>query len=93
MPQALNSPQASLIPPQPMPAGAQDFSKRVQQLLDGKQKDEASVAQALVGMEAMLDAIAAGLYSLASMLVEMCIRDSRPANPTISIVGAIFSNP
>ena len=69
MRQALNSYPASLIPPQPMPEGAQVFSKRVQQLLDGKQKDEASVTQALAGMEAMLDAIAAGLYSLASMLV------------------------
>jgi DNA-directed RNA polymerase specialized sigma24 family protein len=38
-------------------------------LLDGKAKDDATVAQALKGMEAMLDAIAAGLYSLASMLV------------------------
>ena len=64
-----NSSHASLIPPQPMPEGAQDFSKRVQGLLDGQQKDAATVAQALEGMEAMLDAIAAGLYSMASMLV------------------------
>ena len=69
MRQSMNPSPASLIPPQPMPDGAQDFSKRVQKLLDGKQKDESSVAQALAGMEAMLDAIAAGLYSLASMLV------------------------
>lgn len=69
MRQSLNPSPASLIPPQPMPDGAQAFSKRVQKLLDGKQKDESSVAQALAGMEAMLDAIAAGLYSLASMLV------------------------
>ncbi len=69
MPQTLNSSPASLIPPRPMPEGAQAFSKRMQQLLDGKQKDSASVEQALAGMEAMLDAIAAGLYSLASMLV------------------------
>jgi hypothetical protein len=59
----------SLIPPQPIPEGAQDFSKRVQGLLDGQAKDEATVEQALEGMDAMLDAIAAGLYSLASMLV------------------------
>jgi hypothetical protein len=69
MRQSLNSSPASLIPPQPMPEGAQAFSNRVHQMLDGKQKDEASVALALAGMEAMLDAIAAGLYSLASMLV------------------------
>ena len=64
-----NFSNASLIPPQPMPEGAQDFSKRVQGLLDGQQKDDATVAQALEGMDAMLDAIAAGLYSMASMLV------------------------
>ncbi len=69
MPQPVNSLQTSLIPPKPMPEGAQDFSDRVHTLLDGKAKDEASVAQALSGMEAMLDAIAAGLYNLASMLV------------------------
>jgi DNA-directed RNA polymerase specialized sigma24 family protein len=52
-----------------MPEGAQVFSECVQGLLDGKAKDDASVAQALTGMEATLDAIAAGLYNLASMLV------------------------
>lgn len=36
---------------------------RVQGLLDGKAKDEATVAQALEGMDAMLDVIAAGLYN------------------------------
>jgi DNA-directed RNA polymerase specialized sigma24 family protein len=64
-----NSSRTSLIPPQPMPEGAQDFSKRVTGLLDGQAKDDATVARALDGMDAMLDAIAAGLYSLASMLV------------------------
>jgi DNA-directed RNA polymerase specialized sigma24 family protein len=57
------------IPPQPIPEGAKDFSDRVRGLLDGQAKDEATVAQALEGMDALLDAIAAGLYSLASMLV------------------------
>lgn len=61
--------QAKLIPPSPMPDGAQAFSKRVTGLLDGQAKDDATVAQALEGMDAMLDAIAAGMYSLASMLV------------------------
>ena len=61
--------QASLIPPQPVPEGAKDFIDRVHGLLDGKEKDEATVARALEGMDAMLDTIAAGLYSLASMLV------------------------
>ena len=57
------------IPPPPIPDGAKDFSDRVRGLLDGKVKDEATVARALEGMDAMMDAIAAGLYSLASMLV------------------------
>jgi DNA-directed RNA polymerase specialized sigma24 family protein len=64
-----NSSSAGLIPHQPMPPGAQDFSKRVSGLLDGQSKDEVQVKQALEGMDAMLDAIAAGMYSLASMLV------------------------
>jgi hypothetical protein len=65
----LKSSSAGLIPHQPMPPGAQDFSKRVSGLLDGQSKDEVQVKQALEGMDALLDAIAAGMYSLASMLV------------------------
>ena len=38
-------------------------------LLDGQPKDEATVSKALEGMDEMLDVIAAGLYSMASMLV------------------------
>ena len=59
----------SLIPQQPIPAGAEEFSKTVSGLLDGQPKDEATVNRALEGMDAMLDTIAAGLYSMASMLV------------------------
>ena len=59
----------SLIPKQPIPAGAEEFSQKVQGLLDGKPKDEATVAETLQGVDAMLDVIAAGLYSMASMLV------------------------
>lgn len=58
-----------LIPRQPVPEGAEEFSRTVQGLLDGQPKDEATVKKALSGMDAMLDVIAAGLYSLASMLV------------------------
>jgi hypothetical protein len=53
----------------PVPAGADAFSTRVQGLLDGQPKDEATVTKALAGMGEMLDLIAAELYSLASMLV------------------------
>ncbi len=64
-----SSTQASLIPQQPIPEGASEFSARVRGLMDGKAKDEATVAQALEGMDDMLNEIAARLYSLASMLV------------------------
>jgi DNA-directed RNA polymerase specialized sigma24 family protein len=69
MPQELNPANAILIASQPIPEGARDFSKRVHGLMDGEPKDDATVAQALEGMDALLDMIAAGLYSLASMLV------------------------
>jgi len=59
----------SFIPAQPIPDGAGDFTRRVHELLDGRAKDEATVAKALDGMDGMFDRIAAGLYSLASMLV------------------------
>jgi hypothetical protein len=59
----------SLIPRQPVPAGAEEFSKKVQGLLDGQPKDEETVAKTLGGMNDMLDVIAAGLYNIASMLV------------------------
>ena len=59
----------SLIPPQPIPDRAHEFNERVHGLLDGKPKDDATVARAFDGMDEMFDLIAAGLYSLASMLV------------------------
>jgi hypothetical protein len=59
----------SLIPAKPIPDGARDFTERVHGLLDGQPKDDATVAEALAGMDEMLDLIAAGLYSMASMLV------------------------
>jgi len=54
---------------QPVPASADAFTRQVQSLLDGQPKDDATVAHAFEGMEDMFDKIAAGLYSLASMLV------------------------
>lgn len=69
MSQEPNPPQDSLIPPLPLPEGAEDFARRVHGLLDGQPKDDATVSQALNGMDKMFDMIAAGLYSIASMLV------------------------
>jgi hypothetical protein len=62
-------PNDSLIPSQPIPESAQLFTRRMHGLLDGEPKDDATVAQALEGMDDIFDVIAAGLYSLASMLV------------------------
>lgn len=69
MTQETDSRNLVFIPPQPIPPEAKEFSKRVHGLLDGQPKDESTVNQALEGMDGMLDMIAAGLYSLASMLV------------------------
>ena len=60
---------STLIPPHPMPEDAAEFAERVHDLLDGQPKDEATVAEAFEGMDGMFDVIAAGLYSMASMLV------------------------
>lgn len=59
----------TLIPAQPVPAGAREFSERVHGLLDGQPKDDAAVDAAFSGLDEMFDLIAAGMYSLASMLV------------------------
>ncbi len=59
----------SLIPPEPIPAGAHDFSRQVLGLMDGQPKDEATVSKAFEGLDELFEVIAAGLYSLASMLV------------------------
>lgn len=81
---------SSLIPPQPIPEGAQAFNERVQGLLDGQPKDEATVAQALEGMDAIVERIAAGLYTLASMLVgegEDSIRMVETTIATVPVTG------
>ncbi|HUX27917.1 MAG TPA: hypothetical protein VMV39_03985 [Terracidiphilus sp.] len=69
MPQKTIPTKDSLIPSQPLPEGAEDFSKRVRGLLDGQPKDDATVTKALEGLDEMFEIIAAGLYSMASMLV------------------------
>jgi len=60
---------SSLIPPCPTPDGAEAFSRQVHSLLDGRPKDDATLARAFHGMDEMFDHIAAGFYTLASMLV------------------------
>lgn len=69
MPQNSNSLPDSLIPPQPIPASAYAFSSQIRNLMNGQPKDEATVTKAFEGLEEMFEVIAAGLYSLASMLV------------------------
>ena len=69
MPQETSVSDSSLIPPQPIPAQAADFARQVHGLMDGQPKDEVTVAKAFEGMDGVFDMIAAGLYSMASMLV------------------------
>jgi len=69
MQQEPSTPNISLIPPKPVPEGAHAFTERVHGLLDGQPKDDATVAKALDGMDGVFELIAAGLYSIASMLV------------------------
>jgi hypothetical protein len=69
MSQEPSSPNDALIPQEPMPCGAGAFTGQLLGLLDGKPKDEAEVNEAFAGLDEMFDRIAAGLYSLASMLV------------------------
>ncbi|HWG20409.1 MAG TPA: sigma factor-like helix-turn-helix DNA-binding protein [Terracidiphilus sp.] len=69
MPNETRDTKARMDPTQPMPPEAQEFARKVNKMLNGQPKDEATVARQLDGMEDMFDLIAAGLYSLASMLV------------------------
>ena len=87
------TPNSNLYPRQPLPEGATDFVEEVHGLLDGRPKDEETVARAFEGMESMFDLIAAGLYSLASMLVgegEDSIRlvETAVANADVSAVSS-----
>lgn len=63
------NPTRRLDPTQPLPADAAAFTRAVGSLLNGQPKDDATVSKALEGMEGMFDVMAAGLYTLASMLV------------------------
>ena len=53
----------------PFPPQAAEFARTVRGMLDGKEKDEATVNKALEGFDGMFDLIAAGLYNMASMLL------------------------
>jgi len=63
------NPATRLDMSQPLPPEAVEFARKLHGMLDGQPKDEATVEQAFEGMDGMFDMIAAGLYSLASMLV------------------------
>ena len=86
MPQEATTPLNSLIPPQPLPDGAYEFNRTVHGMLDGQPKDEATVAEAFEGMDGIFDEIAAGLYSLASMLVGEGDESVRLVETTIATV-------
>jgi hypothetical protein len=69
MPNQIDNANARLDPMEPMPPQAQEFARKLHKMLDGQEKDEATVSRQLEGLDDMFDLIAAGLYSLASMLV------------------------
>src|ERR1700675_2501695 len=63
------NPATRLDMSQPLPPEAAEFARKLHGMLDGRPKDEAVVSRELEGYEGMFDVIAAGPYSLASMLV------------------------
>jgi len=69
MPEEMINATEILIPAQPLPQGAQAFTDRMYGLLDGQPKDDEAVSEAFEGLDEMFDLIAAGMYSIASMLV------------------------
>ena len=69
MPEETPISKSNLSPADPLPEGAAEFVDRVHSLLDGQPKDDATVEDAFAGMDGMFELIAAGLYSMASMLV------------------------
>ncbi len=60
MSQETRDSSSSLIPPKPIPAEAQAFTRQMHGLMDGQPKDDATVSKALEGMDGMFDLIAAG---------------------------------
>jgi len=79
-----------LIPAEPLPPGADDFTDSMHTLIDGSPKDEATVAEVLAGQKETIDQIAARMYAMASMLVGageegMRLVETAVANTEISI--------
>jgi hypothetical protein len=69
MTQGRNAPQETFSPLHPTSGRAEGSSQRRHDMLEGRPKDEAAVRGASDGFDEMFDRIAAGLYSLASMLI------------------------
>ncbi len=69
MTQGQNTPQEELTSPQPIPSGAEAFSKTMHGMVDGRPTDGATVQGAFAGVGEMFEMTAAGLYTLASMLI------------------------
>jgi len=63
------NPATHLDVSQPLPPEAAEFARKLNGMLDGQPKDDATVERVFAGMDEMFDMIATGLYSLASMLV------------------------
>lgn len=87
MPQEFDPSHDKPISPQPVSAGVDALSRRVQGTQDAQPRDEAEASE---GLEAVFELVAAALYSLASMLVgegEQCVRlvESAIANAEISV--------
>jgi DNA-directed RNA polymerase specialized sigma24 family protein len=90
MTQESNSQHDKPISPQPVPAGVDALSRRVHDPQDAKPNGEAAADRASEGLEAVFELVAAGLYSLASMLVgegEQSVRlvETAIANAEISV--------
>jgi hypothetical protein len=69
MNQGQNTPQQELTSAQAIPEGTGAFSQTMQGTPDGHPEEEVTDKKAVAGLDEMVDAIAAGLYTLASMLI------------------------
>ena len=91
MNQGQNTPQEEVTSTQPIPEGAEAFSQTKRGASGGHPKEEVTVKKAIAGLDEMVDMIAAGLYTLASMLIgegEDSIRLVERAVETADVVSA-----